>query len=144
MPFDFLCPKCGLSFASGWFDHDGTEDSDLYTESALIVCFECGTQHWMDVSTDDVPCRLRCAIGPLFENVDTVSVESVGNLPETIDLGFYPKSKVHPEHQLRKTIETVECGFCKRTSALTTNWYKTSCVCPHCSELILHGSLWMT
>ena len=144
MPLDFLCPKCGLSFSNGWFDHDGVDDHAPYFESALIVCSKCGTQHWMEVSTDATPCRLRCAIGPLFKNDETRVAESLGKVSETIDLGLYPKSKVIPEHQLRKTIETVECGICKQTAALTIDWYKTSCVCPNCSELILHGSLWMT
>lgn len=142
MPLDFSCPKCGLSFANGWFHHDGVDDQDPYSESELIVCHKCGTQHWMDVTTDESPCRLRCALGPSFEN--TENAESIGSVREKIDLGLYPKSKVVPEHQLRKTIETVQCGFCKQTAALTMDWYKTSCVCPHCSELILHGSLWMT
>ncbi len=98
----------------------------------------------MDVSTHEIPCRLRCAIGPLFANVDTRPAGNADAPQEMIDLGFYQKSKVIPEHQLRKTIETVECGFCKNTAALTIDWYKTSCVCPHCSELILQGAFWMT
>ena len=144
MPLDFKCPKCGLSFANGWFDHEGIEDRDPYSESALIVCYKCGTQHSMDVSADEIPCRLTCTRGPLFENTETRLPESVVVPQETIELGFYSKSKVIPEHQLRKTIENVECGFCNRSGGLTIDWYKTSCVCPHCSELILHGSLWMT
>lgn len=135
MPQDLECSECRLGFSIGFYHYH--IHSDGYFGRQLLVCRDCGCQHFIEVPLSD------SAAKPALESFFDLLIDCP-KLRGT-KLLFSQQQWAHRQELSDQTLSGIRCQRCDSLGKLSDTW-QAEWGCPSCSrtDTISVLTLWMT
>ncbi|QDT64737.1 hypothetical protein V22_19780 [Calycomorphotria hydatis] len=137
MPTDLECSECRLGFSVGLYHYHTHPDG--YFGRRLLVCRDCGCQHFVEVPFSDTPAK------PALESFSDLIIDCPKLCGTKLLFSQQQQQWGRRQELPDQKLSNIRCQRCNSLGNLSDTWHE-EWACPNCSHTDTISKLthWMT